>query len=127
MEFMKVGETHLSDSLELASVPSPTPCAVTGHTGKEYTKKECLYVYNWVTLLYSRDWHSTVNQLSFSKNNNKKKAGLLDYRCESVRIEFLHLAALYPETWPVYVVIQSAHTSLGTSKFIDFDFFFNLI
>ena len=28
-------------------------------------KKECLYVYNWVTLLYSRDCHSIVNQLYF--------------------------------------------------------------
>ena len=30
-------------------------------------KKECLYVYNWVTLLYSRDWHNIVNQLYFNK------------------------------------------------------------
>ena len=37
------------------------------HNGKEYFKKERLYVYNWVTLLYSRDWHSIVNQLYFNK------------------------------------------------------------
>ena len=27
-------------------------------------------MYNWVTLLYSRNWHNIVNQLYF--NNNKK-------------------------------------------------------
>ena len=32
-------------------------------------KKECLYVYNWVTLLYSRDWQNTVNQLYFNKKS----------------------------------------------------------
>ena len=39
-------------------------------------KKECLYVYNWVTLLYSRDWHSIVNQLYINlkkKLKDKKK------------------------------------------------------
>ena len=30
-------------------------------------KKECIYVYNWVILLYSRVWHSIVNRLDFSK------------------------------------------------------------
>ena len=32
-------------------------------------KKECLYVYNRVTLLYSRDWHNAVNQLYFNLKN----------------------------------------------------------
>ena len=36
-------------------------------------KKECMYVYNWVTLLYSRDWHSIVNQLYFNLKKLKKK------------------------------------------------------
>ena len=36
-------------------------------------KKERLYVYNWVTLLYSRDWHDIVNQLYFNKKVNKIK------------------------------------------------------
>ena len=35
------------------------------HNEREY-KKECLYVYNWVSLLYSRDWRNIVNQLYFS-------------------------------------------------------------
>ena len=25
-------------------------------------------MYDWVTVLYSRDWHNTVNQLPFNKN-----------------------------------------------------------
>ena len=40
---------------------------VINRNGKEYKKKECLYVYNWVSLLHSRDWHSIVNQLYFKK------------------------------------------------------------
>ena len=34
-------------------------------------KRECIYVYNCVTLLYSRNWHNTVNQLYFKKKNQK--------------------------------------------------------
>ena len=35
---------------------------VINHNGKEYLEKECLYVYKWVGLLYSRDWYHTVNK-----------------------------------------------------------------
>ena len=28
-------------------------------------------MYDWVTLLYSRNWHNTVNQLYFNKNKSK--------------------------------------------------------
>ena len=39
--------------------------------GRKYKKSVCVYVYifiyiythTWVTLLYSRNWHNTVNQL----------------------------------------------------------------
>ena len=34
--------------------------SVLNHNGKEY-KKECLCVYNFVTLLYIRDWCNIVN------------------------------------------------------------------
>ena len=40
---------------------------VINHNGKEHWK-ECIHVYYWVTLLYSRDWHKIVCQLYFSKN-----------------------------------------------------------
>ena len=33
----------------------------------EKIKKECIYVYNWVTLLYSRGWHNIINQLYIKK------------------------------------------------------------
>ena len=39
------------------------------HNGKEYAN-ECIYVYNQVTMLYSRDSHNIVNQRYF---NLKKK------------------------------------------------------
>ena len=34
--------------------------------------KECIYVYNWVILLYSRDWSNTVSQPHFSGKKRKK-------------------------------------------------------
>ena len=27
-----------------------------------------IYAYNWVTLLYSKDWHNIVNQLYYNQN-----------------------------------------------------------
>ena len=43
--------------------------------------KGCIYMCNWATLLYSRNWYDTVNQLyfNFKKNILKRKAkyGLL--------------------------------------------------
>ena len=41
--------------------------------GKEY-KNECICVYNWVTLLYSRDWHNIVNQLYFNKKSKNRQS-----------------------------------------------------
>ena len=29
-----------------------------------------MYMYDWVTLLYSRNWHNIVNQLYFHKKEN---------------------------------------------------------
>ena len=43
---------------------------------KNIYKRECLYVYNWVTLLYSRDWHNIANQLYFNKKIKLKKSYL---------------------------------------------------
>ena len=42
-------------------------------------KKECIYVFNWVTLLYSRNKHNTVNQLYFNK---KIKSKTIKYKDE---------------------------------------------
>ena len=41
---------------------------VVNHNEKEYLKS--LYVYNWVTLLYSRDWH-ILSQLYVNKKLQK--------------------------------------------------------
>ena len=34
-------------------------------------EKECICMYNWVTLLYSRNWYNTVKQLHSNKNKMK--------------------------------------------------------
>ena len=37
-----------------------------------------MYIYEWITLLYGRNWHNIVNQLYFSKKSNcgqPQKAG----------------------------------------------------
>ena len=42
---------------------------------KESEKKGCMYMYNWIILLYSRDYHNIVNKLYFNKtlkNENEK-------------------------------------------------------
>ena len=39
-------------------------CPGINHNGKEY-KKECIYMYNWITLLYSRNLYNIINQLYF--------------------------------------------------------------
>ena len=35
--------------------------------GKESEKNGCVCIYNWITLLYSRNYHNIVNQLYFNK------------------------------------------------------------
>ena len=37
------------------------------------TRKKCIYMYAWVTLLYSRNWHNIVNQSFFNLKNTLKK------------------------------------------------------
>ena len=32
-----------------------------------------MYMYDWVTLLFSRNWHNIVNQLYFNNKYNKIK------------------------------------------------------
>ena len=36
-------------------------------------KKEWVPMYNWITLLFSRDWHNIVNQLDFNQKKTKEK------------------------------------------------------
>ena len=48
------------------------------HNRRWYKKKNVHIMYDWVTMLYRRNWHNTVNQL-FSKKNFKFQ--LLDKKC----------------------------------------------
>ena len=34
-------------------------------------KRIYIYVYDWITLLYSRNWHNIVNQLYSNKKNER--------------------------------------------------------
>ena len=47
-----------------------------GQTTMEDHIRKGMYIYmdDWVTLLYSRNWHNTVNQLYFNKKFLKDKA-----------------------------------------------------
>ena len=40
---------------------------------KDSVRKKCIYMYDWVTMLYSRNWHNTVNLLYFNLKNSKKQ------------------------------------------------------
>ena len=41
------------------------------HDGRECERKNvCVYIYDWITLLYSRNGHNNINQLYCNKNKN---------------------------------------------------------
>ena len=61
------------------STENYTEYPVINHNGKEY-KKEHIYVYNRVTLLY-RDWHNIVNQLYVNKLKKKLAKEILQNIC----------------------------------------------
>ena len=39
----------------------------------ENNMRKRMYMYKWVILLYSRNWHNIVNQLYFNKRKKKNK------------------------------------------------------
>ena len=41
-------------------------------------KKECIYMYDWIILLYTRNEHNIVNQLTSMKKKNKKMSKNLE-------------------------------------------------
>ena len=49
-----------------------TQYPVINHNGKNILEKECVSMYNWVILPYSRDWHNIVNQLFLNLKKEKK-------------------------------------------------------
>ena len=40
---------------------------------EDHMRKRILYIYNWVALQYSRNWHNIVNRLSFKMFFKKKE------------------------------------------------------
>ena len=56
----------INNKVLLYSTGSYIQYPVITHIGKAY-KKECIYAYNLMALLYSRSYHNIVNQLYFSK------------------------------------------------------------
>ena len=57
----------------LYSTRDSAPCSLITYMGKEFKKNGYMYVYNGVTLLYSRNDHNIVNQLESNKTSKKKK------------------------------------------------------
>ena len=45
-----------------------TMCTLLGWTMMEDNTRKRMYIYDWVTMLYSRNRHNVVNQLYFNKN-----------------------------------------------------------
>ena len=37
------------------------------YDGRYCKYRECIYTYDWVTLLHSRNWHTIVNQIYFNQ------------------------------------------------------------
>ena len=61
---------RINNEVLLYSTRSYSQYPVINHDGKEY-ETECIYMYNWITLLYCRNQHNIVNQLYFNKINFK--------------------------------------------------------
>ena len=62
--------------------------SVINHIGKEY---ENVYVYNWVTLINSRNYRNIANQLYFNKIFLKNLLNGFNNRLEEQRIKFSDL------------------------------------
>ena len=58
----------------LYSTGNSTQYSVMVYVGEESEKEWCVYIYNWITLLYSRNYHNMVNQLYFNKTLKNEKS-----------------------------------------------------
>ena len=66
-------ELHANGEL-LYSMWNSIQYSVIIYMGKESEKEcMCIYVYNWITLLCSRNYHHVVNQLYFNKTKKKRE------------------------------------------------------
>ena len=51
----------------------------------------CVCVYDWITLLYSKNWHNIVNQLYFNKNETEYEKIKTKKKCPVWRTTFQRL------------------------------------
>ena len=61
-----------SDSARMYSTGTTTQYIIT-YMGKNLKRNRYLYMFNWITLLYTWKQHNTVNQLYFNNNNNNNE------------------------------------------------------
>ena len=54
----------------------PYPVSWDGTCWKMIWQRKCIYMYDWVSLLNSRNWHNTVSQPYFNSKKEKKKKPL---------------------------------------------------
>ena len=79
----------INNKVLLHSTGNYIQCPEINHNGKEYVK-QCVYMYNWITLLYSRNKHNIVNQLYF----NKKKKRLKEKKWPHCRLCYRYVCGL---------------------------------
>jgi len=57
---------------------------------KNLKENQCVYLYNWITLLYNKDCHDILNQLYFSrilKNEKKNKFPIMFGGNQNIGVE----------------------------------------
>ena len=93
----------------------------------EKTLKERMCIlYNWITLLYGRNYHNFVNQLNFNKPKKKKKE-----RKEKNGTHLTKESDIWTSVWSLCIrnhltslwfrILPSAHPSSGTlGKWLNF-------
>ena len=88
---------QINNKVLLHSTGNYSQYPVIHHNGREYWK-ECIYVYNWFTLLYRKDWHNIVNQLQVNKNkfrkrlNNKKEVNVMFWSIKTLNVNAMSLS-----------------------------------
>ena len=61
------GVSRQTITLRMEKLQGPRPSSLLGQTMMEKNiKKQSVCLYDWVTFLYSWNWHNTVNQLDFN-------------------------------------------------------------
>ena len=76
--------------------------------GKE-SENECVCMYNWIAVLYSRDYHNIVNQLYFNKTFRKVHQCklFLVMTMDLLKGKYIPLGIEFP----LHYKVQNLHTS----------------